>query len=323
MAYRLRVYAPTTGVVSVTINGGGAYSQTVSPAGDSIPCYDEDELTFGVSVGASLAGGYQISRWVLNVDGSVSYKYGAQCSYNYSGTTSNVYIRLEVEEESQPETYYAYLSFDANGGIGAPSTIYESSDDGTGYVQFDLPSTVPTRSGYTFLGWATNSSGTGTLRQPGGSYTGYGSTSSPGVHHTLYAAWKEGTTRYAYLEFNANGGTGAPSNVTGQSETEYVQLTIPTSKPTRSGYLFLGWSLNQADTTASYQPNGTITVYGSGTSPGEKYILYAIWQELGDGYVNIYSGGSWHKAVPYIYSGGSWHQAVPYIYSGGSWHQGG
>lgn len=333
MAYRLRVYAPTDGVISVTINGGGYYSQTVYPAGSSTPCYDEDELTFSVSVGASLAGGYSISRWVLNVDGSVSYKYGSQCSYTYSGSDSNVYIRLEVEQESQPETYYAYLSFNANGGSGAPSTIYGESDDGTGYVQFDLPYTVPTRDGYQFLGWSTNSSGTGTLRQPGETYTGYGSTTYPGPHHTLYAAWKQITTWYAYVQFNANGGSGAPSAVYGQSTTgEYVQLNIPSTKPTRTNYIFLGWSLTKTATTADYYPNGTITVYGSGSSPGTKYVLYAIWQESsGDSYAWINVGGgiaNWHMAIPWINVGGgiaNWHKTIPWINNGGgiaNWKKG-
>jgi len=266
---------------------------------------------------------------------AVLYVRDSNGSYIYNGVRwSATSYRDEGQFDAGVSTvYYAYLSFNANGGSGAPSTIYNSDTNDTGYLTFDIPDTVPTRDGYQFLGWATNSSGTGTLRQPGETYTGYGSTSYPGPRHTLYAAWKQITTWYAYVQFNANGGSGAPSTVYGQSSTgEYVQLNIPSTKPTRTNYIFLGWSLTKTATTADYYPNGTITVYGSGSSPGTKYVLYAIWQESsGDSYAWINVGGgtaNWHMAIPWINTGGgtaNWHKTIPWINNGGgtaNWKKG-
>ena len=67
------------------------------------------------------------------------------------------------------------VSYDANGGSGAPSsqTKYQ------GYP-LTLSSTTPTRAGYRFDGWNTNASGTGTSYSAGGAYT-----ADSGV--TLYA----------------------------------------------------------------------------------------------------------------------------------------
>lgn len=71
------------------------------------------------------------------------------------------------------------------------------------------------------------------------------------------------------VSFNANGGSGAPGNVTkwwGES------LTIPNTKPTRANYTFLGWS-ETADGTVRYQPGQSYV----GTSDS-NYTLYAVWK---------------------------------------------
>lgn len=69
------------------------------------------------------------------------------------------------------------VAYSANGGTGAPASQTKT------YGQtLTLSSTRPARSGYTFLGWATKSDGTGTAYAPGGSYTANAAA-------TLYAVW--------------------------------------------------------------------------------------------------------------------------------------
>ncbi len=74
------------------------------------------------------------------------------------------------------------------------------------------------------------------------------------------------------ISYNANGGTGAPdaSRVRGG-----YSATVSSAKPSRTGYRFLGWSLQSGGTTASYQPNQTITLQNDTT-------LYAVWSACGD-----------------------------------------
>ncbi|MBQ5970200.1 MAG: InlB B-repeat-containing protein [Clostridia bacterium] len=67
------------------------------------------------------------------------------------------------------------LTYDANGGSGAPATQ-------TGAATYTISSTVPSRSGYTFWGWATNSSATT------GQYSA-GNTITLTANTTLYAVW--------------------------------------------------------------------------------------------------------------------------------------
>ena len=150
-----------------------------------------------------------------------------------------------------PAIEHHTVSFNANGGSGAPG----SQTKWYGTV-LTLSSTRPTRTGYTFQGWATSASGA-VAYQPGGQY---GADSDV----TLYAVWKANTWT---VRFDANGGSGAPAN---QTKTYGIDLTLSTTKPTRALYNFLGWA-----TTA----NGAV-VY----APGAKYTanaditLYAVWE---------------------------------------------
>ena len=70
------------------------------------------------------------------------------------------------------------LSYNANGGSGVPGSSYIAAGSTT-----LNSSTIPTRSGYVFLGWNTNNGGTGNMYQPGATYT------MPSTATTLYAAW--------------------------------------------------------------------------------------------------------------------------------------
>ena len=69
------------------------------------------------------------------------------------------------------------LSYDANGGYGPMGYQWHN---GKG---LELLTMIPYRSGYKFVGWNTNSSGTGTTYLPGSNYIG---TSDA----TIYAKWE-------------------------------------------------------------------------------------------------------------------------------------
>ena len=68
------------------------------------------------------------------------------------------------------------LVYNANGGIGAPPNR-------TGSGQIVLSTVQPTRSGYTFLGWATNSLATVAQYAPGAAF-------NLTANVTLYAVWR-------------------------------------------------------------------------------------------------------------------------------------
>ena len=99
---------------------------------------------------------------------------------------------------------------------------------------------------------------------------------------TLYAAWNANTYTITY---NANGGTGEP---TPQSYTYAPNETINLSstKPTRNGYTFLGWSLSSTATSASYSAGQAWS-----RSNTANYTLYAVWKSNYSTSTATYSGG--------------------------------
>ena len=86
------------------------------------------------------------------------------------------------------------ISYNANGGTGAPS-----SQTKTYGITLTLSNTKPLKIGYPFLGWTANSNGSGTVYQPGGSFTTNANT-------TLYAKYSTTQTSYTVtLNVDAGG----------------------------------------------------------------------------------------------------------------------
>ncbi len=126
----------------------------------------------------------------------------------------------------------------------------------TTYTQFDeveLP--TPTKSGYGFAGWYTESSFTNRVTKLSLGTTG---------NKTLYAKW--GTPTSYTITYNLNGGTN-PSNAP-TTYTQFMEVTLPT--PTKTGYIFEGWY------TESTFINRIITI-APGTTGNKTY--YAKWIE--------------------------------------------
>lgn len=145
------------------------------------------------------------------------------------------------------------VSYNANGGTGAPS----NQTKWYGSI-LTLSSVQPTRTGHNFRIWNTAANGSGTNYSPGGQY-------GNDANVTLYAQWTAHTYTVAY---NANGGSGAPGN---QTKTYGVNLTLSSTRPTRTNYNFKGWATSSSATTAQYQPGGTYSANAAVT-------LYAVWE---------------------------------------------
>lgn len=92
-----------------------------------------------------------------------------------------------------------------------------------------------------------------------GSYAGTKSASS-----SISVAAK---TKYT-VSYNANNGSGVPSS---QTKWYGETLTLSSTKPTRTGYSFLGWSTSSSATTATYSAGGSYTANSGAT-------LYAVWK---------------------------------------------
>ncbi len=147
---------------------------------------------------------------------------------------------------------YAVI-YNANGGSNAPlpQTKYHG-------INLTLTSVIPTRSGYTFMGWATSSNATTAQYQAGELYE-----NNVGV--TLYAVWSQNTYTVIY---DANGGSNAPS---AQIKLYGIDLTLSSVIPVREGYTFVGWSASSNSVGIGYRAGSTYTFNSS-------IKLYAVWR---------------------------------------------
>lgn len=147
------------------------------------------------------------------------------------------------------------VSYNANGGSGAPGnqTKWYGST-------LTLSSTKPTRTGYTFQGWATSAGG-GVAYQPGQAY-------GNDANITLYAVWKANTWT---VKYNANGGSGAPAD---QTKIYGQTLKLSSTKPTRLDYNFKGWATSKANAD-----KGTVAyAAGANYTSNAAITLYAVWE---------------------------------------------
>ena len=158
------------------------------------------------------------------------------------------------------------LSFDADGGSDAPKSIGKALIPVFG-TKFNIPEEEPKRTGFAFQGWSETKGGEKKYR-----YNKTDQLDDDLIIHqdtALYAVWQQ-VANYI-VEFDANGGTGAPAAVA--RVTRIIQL--PDETPTRSGYVFDGWAKTSTATSAEYKAGSLFTAEEANTT------LYAVWKEEG------------------------------------------
>ena len=149
------------------------------------------------------------------------------------------------------------LAFAAQGGSGAPA-----GQTGAPSSTVTLPSTVPTRAGYSFVGWNTSADGSGTAYAAGDTYT----LPSSGAA-TLYARWQANTATLAY---DAGGGSAGPASVSGDAGSV---VAVSGTVPVWPGYAFTGWNTSADGSGAAYTAGDGFTLPASGVA-----TLHAQWQ---------------------------------------------
>lgn len=217
-------------------NGGSLVSGGVNP--QEIPKNETTQLTQASNVVTKT--GYEFTGWASSADGAKIYDDAENVTLQSS---TNLYALW------QAKTYT--VSFNLNGATGnAPGDINITYDSTYGS---QLPTSSPSRYGYTFSGWYT--------AQTGGSKVTSSTTYQTASSSTLYAHW---TAKTCTVTFNANY-TGSTYSQT-KTETFGSNYTLPTS-PTRTGYTFAGWYKESACT------NEATTVANA-----SDHTLYAKWQ---------------------------------------------
>lgn len=176
----------------------------------------------------------------------------------------------------EPTKPYGYIKFDVTGGYGAPVGI--EGESGTSTAGHIFPTANPLKTGYVFAGWNTQADGSGSA------VVSYPATFTEGTT-VYYAQWlevKDPTKpdptpapgeEMGYIKFSANGGVGAPADITGTIGASTASYTFPAAIPARDGYAFAGWNTlaNGTGSVVTALPE----TFASGTT-----IYYATWQKV-------------------------------------------
>lgn len=209
-----------TYTVTYVVDGKQVHEDSV-PYGTAIPAYPYSKT------------GYTFSGW----DAALPETMPAQNLTLNGTTTVNAYT----------------ITFDSNGGSAVASV---TADFGTALTQPE----DPTRTGYTFRGWYTDTALT----------KAFLFTTMPAEDVTLYAKWEANTYT---LHFDSDGGSAAADQT-----VTYGQPYGALPTPEKQGYTFTGWQM--ADGTAV---NANLTVTRT-----EDHTVYAVWTPKGDTPYTVY-----------------------------------
>lgn len=139
-------------------------------------------------------------------------------------------------------------------------------------------------SGYQIVGWSKESNANPKTLSLNASGT---TACNKGTTIYLVAKNPNPTTKYTYtLNYDANGGTGAPSAdswSTTDASIRYHSFTVKNTIPTREGYVFKGWKAKDgSDTIYTGGMTCAVSQFGNDVDKnGNTWTrtLYAVWEE--------------------------------------------
>lgn len=287
-------YAPLKSTITYNANGGSgapaSHDYTYASSGTTTLSSTEPTRT-----------GYTFLGWSLSSTAtSASYTAGQAWNLNNTGNYT-LYAVWQINKYT--------IAYNANGGSSTPAsgsynynstqtlasaiskantdsnitiTITYNANGGSSAPSASTGTAVNTTP-YTFNKWALNST-SGTQYAAGASYT------VPAANSTFYALWNTGTT----------------------TRKSNPSITLSSTKPTKSGYNFKGWSTSSTATTATYSA-GTAYTFSANTT------LYAVW-ELAQANLYTKKSGAWEKGPAYVKVGGAWKTAKQvYTKVNGTW----
>lgn len=129
------------------------------------------------------------------------YEHHEACGADPAGASDTMMPKTRSGAVRPAATQYTYtLHYDANGGSGAPPSQSEISSNLS--VWIPISEKIPTRDGYTFMGWAESPNGKPKYLREEGYYWNYLMV-HPSLSKTIYAIWE--VHNHSWGEWTSNG----------------------------------------------------------------------------------------------------------------------
>ena len=131
------------------------------------------------------------------------YEHHEACGADPAGASDTMMPKTRSGAVRPAATQYTYtLHYDANGGSGAPPSQSEISSNLS--VWIPISEKIPTRDGYTFMGWAESPNGKPKYLREEGYYWNYLMV-HPSLSKTIYAIWEVHNHNWGEWTSNGNG----------------------------------------------------------------------------------------------------------------------
>lgn len=197
--------------------------------------------------------GMTFTGWNTEADGSGS-KFANKASVSKLADTNGKIVKLYAQW-----TYTKYKI--TYSGLGSGKNNKKNPTTYT-IASGKITLQAPTRSGYKFKGWYKDKALTKKI-----TYIPAGSTGNI----TVYSKWE--ANKYT-LKFNANGGSGKMSKMTGIKYNETFKL--PKNEFVKTGFVFKGWNTKKDGSGKSYNNKEKVSKLTS--KSGGTVTLYAQWK---------------------------------------------
>ncbi|NLB37579.1 MAG: InlB B-repeat-containing protein, partial [Clostridiales bacterium] len=212
-------------------------------------------IPFSLPLNEYAKTGFRFDGWALSTTGEPVYSNGDEV---FQSLTTGNDVTVTLYAKWIPNRFI--LTFNSNGGTGSMSAMQ---------IEFNssvvLPTNKFTKSGYTFMGWATSFAD---AQAGNATYTNGASYTMRTTGATLYAVWSSNPYN---VTFYGNGNDGDSSmGVQIMSFGQTANLNRNTYR--RTGYSFIGWSTSPGIATVVYNDEASVTMNTQGIN------LYAQWQ---------------------------------------------
>lgn len=200
------------------------------------------------------------------------------------GLIPYTYLKIEISKK-EPVEETVTLTYDANGGTGAPETATVNKNTEDYALNTDTTPTHEPVDGrdVEFKGWSADEAVINQVYEKDNVPATVTTIDIAEENVTVYAVWaykEEPPVGTVMLNYDANGGTGAPASTTVNKNTEVTldSTTTPTHAEANGKYVtFAGWSNDEAVKGVIYEKGSEPTPVDKVTVGETDVTVYAVW----------------------------------------------
>lgn len=200
------------------------------------------------------------------------------------GLIPYTYLKIEISKK-EPVEETVTLTYDANGGTGAPETATVNKNTEDYVLNTDTTPTHEPVDGrdVEFKGWRADKAVINQVYEKDNVPATVTTIDIAEENVTVYAVWaykEEPPVGTVMLNYDANGGTGAPASTTVNKNTEVTldSTTTPTHAEADGKYVtFAGWSNDEAVKGVIYEKGSEPATVDKVTVGETDVTVYAVW----------------------------------------------